>query len=167
MSTGARIALCPGSFDPLTIGHEDIVRRALSFAAEVVVAVGHQPSESKKHLFSVAERLDLIGEVFADEPRVVAADFQGLAVEFAKARGASLLVRGLRTAADFDYEARMARMNRRLAPEVDTVYLVGDPRHVFVSASLVREVWSLGGDVSPYVSAAVFRRMNQRRSSPG
>ena len=166
MSAGARIALFPGSFDPLTVGHEDIVRRALAFADEVVVAVGHQPSESKKHLFPVEERVQLIREVFAGEERVKAAEFQGLAMEFARARGAGVVVRGLRSAGDFEYEARMSRMNRMLAPEVDTVYLAADPRHVFLSASLVREVWALGGDVSPFVSAAVLRRMEERRKLP-
>lgn len=167
MSAGVRTALCPGSFDPLTRGHEDIVRRALAFVDRVVVAVGHRPSEPKRHLFPVAERLELIREVFAGDPRVEAAEFQGLAMDFARELGAAVVVRGLRTAADFEYEARMARMNRELAPEVDTVYLAADPRHVFVSASLVREVWSLGGDVSPFVSEAVLRRLRTRRESGG
>lgn len=167
MRSGARIALCPGSFDPITLGHEDIIRRALAIADEVVVAVGHQPSESKKHLFTVGERLELIREAFADEPRVVPAEFEGLAVEFARARGARVVVRGLRTAADFEYESRMSRMNRELAPEIDTVYLAADPRHVFLSASLVREVWSLGGEVAPFVSAPVLRRMQARRAEGG
>lgn len=159
MTRPARIALCPGSFDPLTLGHEDIIRRGLAFADEVVVAVGHHPSESKKHLFPVAERMDLIREAFAGEPRVMPAEFEGLVVEFARARGATLLIRGLRTAGDFEYEARMSRMNRELAPEVETIYLAADPRQAFLSASLVREVWSLGGDVSRFVPAVVFERM--------
>jgi pantetheine-phosphate adenylyltransferase len=163
MTAGAKVALCPGSFDPLTRGHEDIIRRALGFADRVVVAVGHQPSESKRHLFDVAERLELIREVFAGEPRVTPSEFAGLAVEFARAQGATVVVRGLRGPADFEYEARMSRMNRALAPEIDTVYLAADPQHVFVSASLVREVWSLGGDVSPFVSEPVLRRLRARR----
>lgn len=163
MSERARIVIFPGSFDPLTLGHEDIVRRALHIADEVVVAVGHQPSETKRHLFPVDERLDLIAEIFADEPRVSPAEFEGLTVDFARARGASLVVRGLRNAGDFEYEARMARMNREIAPEIDTIYLAADPRHVFLSASLVREVWSLGGDVSAFVSPAALRRLAARR----
>lgn len=165
MSSGTRVAFCPGSFDPLTLGHEDIVRRSLALAEEVIVGVGHQPSESKKHLFAVEERLELIREVFQDEPRVTPAEFEGLAVDFARSRGATLVVRGLRNATDFEYEARMARMNRELAPEIDTVYLAADPRHVFLSASLVREVWALGGDVSPFVAPAVLRRMEARREA--
>lgn len=167
MSAGARTALCPGSFDPFTRGHEDIVRRALAIADRVVVAVGHQPSEAKKHLFPVHERLELVREIFAGEPRVEVAEFQGLAMDFARAVGATVVVRGLRSAADFEYEARMSRMNRELAPEVDTVYLAADPRHVFLSASLVREVWALGGDVSAFVSEPVLRRMRARRESGG
>lgn len=163
MTEPVRTALFPGSFDPLTLGHEDIIRRTLDFADEVLVAVGHQASETKKHLFSVVERVELLGEVFADEPRVVPADFQGLTVDFARARGVTIIVRGLRTAADFEYEVRMSRMNRELAPAIDTLFLAANPRHVFLSASLVREVWSLGGDVSPYVSEAVLRRLDARR----
>lgn len=163
MSERARIAIFPGSFDPLTLGHEDIIRRALRIVDEVIVAVGHRPSETKRHLFSVDERLEVIGEIFADEPRVIPADFEGLTVDFARARGASLVVRGLRNAGDFEYEARMARMNREIAPEIDTIYLAADPRHVYLSASLVREVWSLGGDVSPFVSQAALRRLAARR----
>lgn len=167
MTPGARVTLYPGSFDPITRGHEDIVRRALAFSDRVVVAVGHQASESKKHLFGVEERLELIREVFAGESRVVPADFQGLVMEFARAQGAAVVVRGLRSAGDFEYEARMARMNRTLAPEIDTLYLAADPRHAFVSASLVREVWSLGGDVSPFVSEPVLRRLRARREAAG
>lgn len=164
MTRPARIALCPGSFDPITIGHEDIIRRSLALADEVVVAVGHSPSEVKRHLFTVEERVALIREVFADEPRIVAADFEGLVVSYARERGAAVVVRGLRTAADFEYESRMARMNRELAPEVDTLFLAADPRHAFLSASLVREVWGLGGAVDRFVPPAVLRRLHEKRA---
>jgi pantetheine-phosphate adenylyltransferase len=164
MTRTARLALCPGSFDPITIGHEDIIRRSLALADEVVVAVGHSPSEVKRHLFGVEERVALIREVFADEPRIFAADFEGLVVSYARERGAAVVVRGLRTAADFEYESRMARMNRELAPEVDTVFLAADPRHAFLSASLVREVWGLGGAVDRFVPPAVLRRLHEKRA---
>jgi pantetheine-phosphate adenylyltransferase len=164
MTRTARIALCPGSFDPITLGHEDIIRRSLALADEVVVAVGHSPSEVKRHLFGVAERVAMIREVFADEPRIVAADFEGLVVSYARERGAAVVVRGLRTAADFEYESRMARMNRELASEVDTVFLAADPRHAYLSASLVREVWGLGGAVDRFVPAAVLRRLHEKRA---
>lgn len=163
MSGPARVAIYPGSFDPFTVGHEDIVRRALEFADEVVVAVGHTATQSKRHLLSVEDRLALIRDCFADEPRVEVADFQGLAVDFARSRGARLVVRGIRNAADFEYEARMARMNRALSPEIDTVYLAADPRHVFLSATLVREVWSLGGDVEPFLPPPVLRGLERLR----
>lgn len=163
MSGSERVAICPGSFDPFTVGHEDIVRRALEFADEVVVAVGHTATQSKRHLLPVPDRLSLIRDCFADEPRVLAADFQGLAVEFARSRGARLVIRGLRNAADFEYEAQMARMNRAIAPEIDTVYLAADPRHVFLSSTLVREVWSLGGEVEPFLPPAVMRGLERMR----
>ena len=163
MSSADCVALFPGSFDPLTLGHEDVVRRSLVFADKVVVAVAHQPSESKKHLFTVEERLELIREVFEGEPRVAVASYEGLSVDFARSVGAGVVVRGIRTAGDFEYEARMARMNRQLATEIDTVYLAAESRHVFLSASLVREVWRLGGDVTAFVPPAVLHRMEARR----
>ena len=155
MTTPPRIAICPGSFDPITVGHVDVIRRALGLADRVIVAVGHRPSQSKRGLFTVPERLELIRAVFAEEPRVEAADFQGLLVELARERGARLLVRGIRGPADMDYELRMAQMNRRLLPELETVFLAADPAHAFISASLIREVASLNGDVAPFVPAAV------------
>lgn len=167
MTSEARIAVVPGSFDPLTLGHEDIVNRTLRFVDEVVIAIAHQPSQTKRHLFTVEERLEIIRDVFADQPRVRPMEFQGLVVEFARQCGATLLVRGVRNAADFEYETGMARMNRALHAEIDTVYLAADPRHVFLSASLIREVWGLGGDVSAFVSPRVLQRMQERRGREG
>lgn len=156
------LAICPGSFDPITLGHEDVVRRALRLADRVIVAVAHRASQPKPGLFSVAERLELIRESFREEPRVEAAEFNGLLVEFARRRGAGLLVRGLRAGSDFEYEFQLALMNRELAPEVETAFLAADPRYSFLSASLVREVASLGGDVSGFVSPAVLERLRER-----
>lgn len=158
----ARLAICPGSFDPVTLGHEDVVRRALACADRVVVAVGHDANHPKKGMFDVPERLALIREVFADEPRVEAAEFQGLLVHFAERIGARLVVRGLRTVADFEYEAQMARMNRRMMPELETLFLAADPVHADVSATLVRQIATLGGDVSPFVPEAVLRRIAEK-----
>jgi pantetheine-phosphate adenylyltransferase len=155
----ARIALCPGSFDPLTLGHEDIVRRALSFADRVIVAVSHSPTTAKKGMFTVDERVEMIGEAFAAEPRVEAAAFQGLLVDFARERGAGLVVRGVRGVVDWEYESQMAVMNRRLLPTLETVVLPADPMHAHVSATLIRQIATLGGDVSPFVSGAVLRRV--------
>lgn len=160
--TRPRIALCPGSFDPVTRGHEDIVRRALAFADRVVMAVSHSPTHAKKRMFTVEERLEMIREVFADEPRVEGAEFQGLLVDFARRTGAGLVIRGVRTVADFEYEMQMALMNRRLLPELETVFLAPDPEHSFVSGTLVRQIATLGGDPSPFVPPAVLPRLRAR-----
>lgn len=162
MDAPTRVAVCPGSFDPVTRGHEDIVRRALSFADRVVVAVSHSPTHAKKGMFAVEERLEMIREVFTDEPRVEAAEFQGLLVDYMRSVGAGLVVRGVRSVADWEYELQMAVMNRRLAPGAETVFLAPDPEHSFVSGTLVRQIATLGGDVSPFVPAAVLRRMEAK-----
>jgi pantetheine-phosphate adenylyltransferase len=158
----SRIALCPGSFDPLTLGHEDIVRRALSFADRVIVAVSHSPTTSKQGMFGVEERVEMIREAFAGEPRVEAAAFQGLLVDFARETGAGLVVRGVRGVVDWEYESQMAVMNRRLRPALETVVLPADPIHAHVSATLVRQIASLGGDVQPFLSPAVLARVRER-----
>lgn len=161
MSPPGRIAICAGSFDPITLGHEDVVRRALHLADRVVVAVAHRATQAKRGMFTVEERLDLIRETFAGEPRVEAAEFQGLLVDFARRRGASLVVRGLRSVADFEYESQMALMNRALHPGLETVFLPSAPATSFVSSTLVREIASLGGDVSGFVSPPVLRRLRE------
>jgi pantetheine-phosphate adenylyltransferase len=159
-----RVALCPGSFDPLTLGHEDIVRRALSFADRVIVAVSHSPTTAKRGMFEVEERVEMIREAFADEPRVEAAAFQGLLVELARERGAGLVVRGVRGVVDWEYESQMAVMNRRLLPTLETVVLAADPMHAHVSSTLVRQIAALGGDVAPFLSPAVLRRVTEKVS---
>jgi pantetheine-phosphate adenylyltransferase len=161
-----RIALFPGSFDPLTAGHEDLVRRALALADRVVVAVAHAPTQTKRGMFSVEERVEMIRDTFADEPRVEAAEFQGLLVDYARSIGAGVVVRGVRTVADWEYELQMAMMNRRLHPGLETVFLAPAPEHSFVSGTLVRQVAALGGDVSPFVPAAVLRRMAPGEEPP-
>lgn len=162
MSLQPRIAICPGSFDPITVGHEDIVRRSLRFCDRVIVAVAHRASQEKRGMFGVEERVDMIREVFADEPRVEAAEFEGLLVDFAARRGATLVVRGLRAVSDFEYEFRMALMNRELNPAVETVFLAPDADHSYLSATLVREIASLGGEVERFVSPPVLRRLRER-----
>jgi len=156
------VALCPGSFDPITVGHEQIIRRSLAFADRVLVAVAHRATHQKRGLFNVEERVAMIREVFADEPRVEAVEFQGLLVDFARQCGADLVIRGVRTVADFEYEMQMARMNRSLSPALDTLFLAPDAEHGFVSGTLVREIASLGGDVSRFVSPPVLRRLQER-----
>ena len=160
--TAPRVALCPGSFDPLTHGHEDIVRRALSFADRVIVAVSHSPTTAKRGMFEVEERVEMIREAFAAEPRVEAAAFQGLLVDLARERGAGLVVRGVRGVVDWEYESQMAVMNRRLLPTLETVVLPADPMHAHVSSTLVRQIAALGGDVAPFLSPAVLRRVTEK-----
>ena len=157
-----RIAIVPGSFDPLTLGHEDIVRRALALAGRVIVAVGHSAQSPKQGMFTVDERVALVRKVFADEPRIEAAAFQGLLVDFARSRGARVVVKGVRTVGDFEYEMQMALMNRRLTPELDTVFLSPDPAHAFVSATLIRQIATLGGDVAPFVPPPVLARIREK-----
>ncbi|MGH7577350.1 MAG: pantetheine-phosphate adenylyltransferase [Longimicrobiales bacterium] len=157
--TPARIAVYPGSFDPITRGHEDIVRRALGFVDRVIVAVAHRRTQRKDGLLEIGERVRLIRDVFDGEPRVTADDFEGLLVDYARAQDAPIIIRGLRAVSDFEYELQMALMNRQLWDGVETVFLPPDVSHSYLSASLVREIASLGGDVSPFVSPAVHEAL--------
>jgi pantetheine-phosphate adenylyltransferase len=159
-----RLAIYPGSFDPPTRAHEDIARRSLRFADRVVVAVAHRRTHEKASWFTVAERVAMLRECFADEPRIDVEEFEGLLVDFARRKSARLVVRGLRAVSDFEYEFQMAMMNRRLWPELEIVFMTPDAEHTFLSASLVREVAALGGDVSPFVSEPVLRGLRRRLS---
>jgi len=156
------IAVYPGSFDPLTVGHDDLVQRSLRLVDHLIVAVAETATQGKAGLFSIEERVDLIREVYADEPRVEATSFSGLLVDFAQVREARLIVRGLRAVSDFEYEFQMALMNRSLWPEVEVLFMAPDSRHTFLSSSLVREVGRLGGDVTKFVNPLVKVRMDER-----
>ncbi len=158
------VGLYPGSFDPITHGHEDIARRTLRLVDRLVIGVAHTATHTKRGLFSVEERVQLIRDVFADEPHVEVHPFQGLLVDFAKELGAHFIVRGLRAISDFEYELQMAQMNQKLWPEVETLFLVPEARYSFISSSLVREVASLGGDVSSFVSPGVLDRLREKLS---
>ncbi|MBE3589855.1 MAG: pantetheine-phosphate adenylyltransferase [Firmicutes bacterium] len=155
-----RTAVCPGSFDPITYGHLDVIGRAARLFDRVIVAVFQNPG--KQPLFSLEERLELARQAVAEWPNVAVETGEGLLARFAAARGACALVKGLRSGADFDYEAPMAHMNARLAAEVDTVFLAARPEHAFISSSLVKEVAGHGGDVRafvpPHVEAALKRK---------
>ena len=157
-----RIAIYPGSFDPMTLGHEDIVRRALTFVDEVIVAVAHRRTQRKEGLFTIAERMDLIHQVFSGEPRVRADEFDGLLVDYARRMNAPLIIRGLRAVSDFEYEFQMALMNRKLFDRFETIFLPPDEHFSYLSASLVREIASLGGDVSPFVQPAILQALHKK-----
>lgn len=148
-----RLAIYPGSFDPPTRGHEDLIRRSLSLCDRLLVAVA--TNVTKQPLFSVEERIGLLRTVIGGEQRVEVRAFDGLLVDFARATGATMVVRGLRAVADFDFEFQMALMNRTLEPTLETVFMVPPPDLTFLSSSLVREVSRFGGDVSGLVHPAI------------
>lgn len=159
----ARIALYTGSFDPITNGHLDVLRGALRLADKVVFGIGVHPG--KAPLFSVEDRIAMIraiAAVLSADDRVDVVQFGGLAVEAARAAGATILVRGLRDGTDLDYEAQMAGMNAAMAPDVQTVFLLASPSVRHITATLVRQIASLGGDVSGFVPAGVAARLKQR-----
>ena len=156
------VAIYPGSFDPMTKGHEDIARRTLRVADKLVVAVAHSATQQKRNLFTVEERVGVINEIFSADERVEARAFEGLLVDFARDMGSYLAVRGLRAISDFEYEMQMAQMNQELWPEIETLFFVPDVEYSFLSSSLVREVASLGGDVSRFVSPPVLARLRER-----
>jgi len=160
-------ALYPGSFDPVTLGHEDIARRTLRVADRLIVAVAETATQAKTPAFSLEERLTMVREVFADEPRIECATFSGLLVDYARDRGADLVVRGLRAVSDFEYEFQMAQMNRELSPELEFIFLMPDAPLSFLSASIVRQVARLGGDVSAFVSAPVLQRLERLHRGEG
>ena len=153
-------AIYPGSFDPPTRGHEDLIRRSLALADEVIVAVAQ--NSGKPPCFPLERRLELLRTVVGDEPRVTLRTFDGLLAEFAKEVGASVIVRGLRAVSDFEYEFQMALMNRQLHPSLETVFLVPAVHLTYLSSSLVREVARYGGDVGPLVHPAVAEALRQR-----
>ena len=156
-----RIAVYPGSFDPLTSGHVDIIRRGARLFDRIVVAI--LLNAEKAPLFTPAERVALIREVFRDTPAVEADTFEGLLVDYARAKKASVIVRGLRAVSDFEYEMQMALMNRHLYPDVETVFMMPAEQYTYVSSRLVKEVASLGGSVSGLVPDAVEARLLEKQ----
>ena len=159
------LAVYPGTFDPITNGHLDIIRRGSRLFDRVIVAILGNPEKSP--LFTLEERVDLIQKVVAGLPNVSVETFRGLLVDWARGRGANVIVRGLRAISDFEYEFQMALMNRRLDPEVETVFMMPAEAYSYVSSRLVKEVASLGGDVSglvpPEVAAAIGARLATRK----
>ena len=163
MSNDTRVAFYPGSFDPITNGHVNIVQRGLKIFDRVIVALAQNVEKSA--LFSLEERLSMIRAVFHDQPEVEVMVFDGLMVTAAKRAGAPVVLRGLRGVTDFEYEFQLATMNKRLLPELETVFLMTERDNFHVSSKLVREVASLGGDVSGLVPALVDRALKLRFSA--
>ena len=154
-------AVYPGSFDPLTNGHLDVVERALSIFDNLIVAVAANP-DKRKPLFTVNERISLISAALKGHDRVEVASFTGLTVEFARSRGATTLVKGLRAYSDFDAELQQALMNRKLAPDIHTVFLMSSFAHIFVSSSILKDIASYGGNVSDLVPPAVAKALKEK-----
>jgi pantetheine-phosphate adenylyltransferase len=158
-----RIAVYPGSFDPPTRGHSDLVLRSLALADQVIVAVAR--NSTKEPLFSLDDRLAMLRAAIGDDPRIRFDAFEGLLVDFARRMGATLIVRGLRAVSDFEYEFQMAMMNRHLLPGLETVFLVPPEDATYLSSSLVREVARYGGDVSGLVHPVVADALRRRFGS--
>lgn len=147
-----KIAVFPGSFDPITIGHADLVRRALPIFDKIIVAIG--TNSQKKSLFSVEQRTEWIERVFADEPRIEVARFEGLTIHFCKKIGADYLLRGLRNASDFDYEKTISQLNQDLA-NIETIFLISQPQFTHISSTIVRELILGGGDAARFLPEPV------------
>ena len=159
-----RTAIYAGSFDPITRGHEDLVRRSLEFVDRLIVAVAN--NSSKQPLFRIEERVELIQSALDGEGRVEVKSFSGLLVDFAAQEGANLLIRGLRAVSDFEYEYQMALMNRHLSPKLETVFMIPSLDTTYISASLVREVARYGGDVSTLVHPVIAAALRAKIASP-
>jgi len=158
-------AVYPGTFDPLTRGHEDLVRRA-SLLFEAVI-VGVADSRAKRPFLTMQERVDLASEVLAEVKNVKVVGFSGLLIDFIREHDARVILRGLRAVSDFEYEFQLAGMNRNLYPDVETVFLTPSEQHMFISATLVREIATFGGDVSKFVHPLVQARLKQKIASQG
>ncbi|MDH5572453.1 MAG: pantetheine-phosphate adenylyltransferase [Gammaproteobacteria bacterium] len=157
-------AIYPGTFDPITNGHRDLVQRATRLFDKVIVAVVASNSSSKQPVFSCEQRLELARVVLSDQPRVEVCSFDSLLVDFAGQQNAQVIVRGLRAVSDFDYEFQLAGMNRHLNPEIETVFLTPSEKYSYISSSLVREIARLGGDASPFVHSKVVAALQARLS---
>ena len=159
----SKVAVCPGSFDPLTNGHLDIIERGCAIFDRVVVAV--LVNADKTPLFSIEERVDIIREVFHDRPGVEVDTFHGLLVDYARRKGARAIIRGLRAISDFEYEFQMALMNRRLDHTLETVFLMPAEQYTYTSSRLIKEVFRLGGEVGGLVPPVVEDRLRQKQAT--
>jgi pantetheine-phosphate adenylyltransferase len=148
-----RVAVFPGSFDPITRGHESIIRRAVPLFDHIIIAIGENPE--KKCFFPLEKRIEWIRAVFSGEPAVSVLSYQGLTVDFCKKMNARFLLRGLRTSADFEFERSIGQINKNLNPEIETVFLLTTPEHTALNSSIVRDILRNGGDPSQFVPEAV------------
>ncbi len=156
------VAVYPGTFDPITRGHEDLIRRAVRLFDRVIVAVA--ASRNKHPFFSMDERVAMAREVLADIPKARVEGFSGLLIDFVAEQGGVAVLRGLRAASDFEYEFQLAGMNRNLRPDIETLFLTPSDQYMFISASMIREIAELGGDVSPFVHPLVAARLSEKIS---
>jgi pantetheine-phosphate adenylyltransferase len=155
-----KLAIYPGTFDPFTNGHLDIVQRAAALFDEVIITIAR--NSSKKPLFSAEERIDMIKEATSSLDNVSVDSFDGLLVNYAKQKNANVIIRGLRMISDFEYEFQMALMNRKLADEIATVFLMPDEKYTYLSSSIVREIAQLGGDYKPFVPPNIGERLREK-----
>lgn len=164
-----KTAIYPGSFDPITNGHIDIIQRGARIFPKILIAVLENPK--KQTLFSAPERVEIIQDIFKDRPQIEVLSFNGLLVDFARAHQADVVIRGLRAVSDFEYEFQMALMNKKLGPTLETFFMMPSLRYIFLSSSVIKEVFSYGGNVSDLVPPVVDARLNEKfrareRSSP-
>ena len=152
-------AVYPGTFDPITRGHEDLVLRAASLFDQVVLAVADSPS--KRPFFPLEERVQMAKDVLTGHPNIEVMGFSGLLMDFLRSQGARIILRGLRAVSDFEYEFQMAGMNRKLYPDVETIFLTPGEQYMFISATMVREIAALGGDVSHFVNPRILTRLRR------
>jgi|TARA_S200000501_G_scaffold55867_1_gene45994 pantetheine-phosphate adenylyltransferase len=153
-------AVYPGTFDPMTMGHVDLVKRASKLFDLVIIAIAS--SDSKKPMFSLEERIKIGNKIFADDPKVEVVGFSGLLVNFAKDNDANILIRGLRVVADFEYEFQLANMNRAMSPDIESVFLTPKEEYSYISSSLVKEIATMGGDVTRFVDPVTLEALNQK-----
>ena len=153
-------AVYPGTFDPMTMGHVDLVKRASKLFDSVIIAIAS--SDSKKPMFSLEERIEIGNKIFADDPKVEVVGFSGLLVNFAKDNDANILIRGLRVVADFEYEFQLANMNRAMSPDIESVFLTPKEEYSYISSSLVKEIATMGGDVTRFVDPVPLEALNQK-----
>ena len=153
-------AVYPGTFDPMTMGHVDLVKRASKLFDSVIIAIAS--SDSKKPMFSLEERIEIGNKIFADDPKVEVVGFSGLLVNFAKENDANILIRGLRVVADFEYEFQLANMNRAMSPDIESVFLTPKEEYSYISSSLVKEIATMGGDVTRFVDPVTLDALKQK-----